>query len=135
MNNPKLLAVKSKDANEDELKYFHSSTYVDFLKRAQELDDSADFENEELEYGLNYDCPILENMYDFVKTVGGSSLTAAKVLNLRKCKVAINWFGGWHHAQRYGFFFLLGLPKCRIVICFIEYCPLTFGLLTVFVFF
>lgn len=84
------------------MKYFHSSSYVDFLKGVNELQECEleDTEEEQLEYGFSYDCPLLEGIYDVVKAIAGSSLTAAKLLVKNKCDVAINWCGGWHHAQR-----------------------------------
>ncbi|KAJ8922638.1 hypothetical protein NQ315_007670 [Exocentrus adspersus] len=96
----KFLVVKSLDATEDELKSFHSSAYIDFLKKVNDLEDFDEFEEEQLEYGLAYDCPILERSYDLVKVIAGGTVSAAKLLAREKCKVAINWFGGWHHAQR-----------------------------------
>lgn len=96
-----VLVVQSLDASEDELKLFHSSGYIDFLKKVNDLDDFEEFEEEQLEYGLSYDCPILERNFEFVKTLAGGSISAAKLLAKNKCKIGINWFGGWHHAQRY----------------------------------
>lgn len=99
---PKLiLTVLSQDATEDELRLFHSSDYVNFLKQVGDLNDSSEFEFEQEEYGLGYDCPVLPNIYQFVRVVAGGSLTAAKLLCSLKFRVAINWFGGWHHAQRW----------------------------------
>lgn len=97
----KVLIVQSSDATEEELKSFHSSAYVDFLKKVNDCDGISEFEAEQLEFGLGYDCPLLGDNFEFAKVVGGSSLTAAKLLNTGKFKIAINWFGGWHHAQRY----------------------------------
>lgn len=92
---------KSIPATEDELKLSHSSYYIDFLKIINDSDDLDQYYDEQEEYGLGYDCPILEKMYDFTRTIAGSSLTAAKLLISGKYKTAINWFGGWHHAQRH----------------------------------
>jgi histone deacetylase 8 len=100
-SNNKMLVVQSLDATEDELKLFHSSSYIDFLKSVNDTDDFDENGEEQDEFGLGYDCPLLERTYDFVKTVAGGSLTAAKLLAKSKCEIAINWFGGWHHAQRY----------------------------------
>lgn len=100
LNPNKVLIISKCSATEDELKTFHSSSYIDFLKKVNDCNDSIEFENEQLEFGLGYDCPLLAKNFDFVKVVGGSSLTAAKLLNTEKFKFAINWFGGWHHAQR-----------------------------------
>ncbi|KAJ3658656.1 hypothetical protein Zmor_010382 [Zophobas morio] len=100
MSSKKLLIVQSLDATEEELKLFHSSDFIDFMKRINDSDEFEKYEDEQEEFGLGYDCPILDKHYDFVKTLAGGSLTAAKILARGKCHVAINWFGGWHHAQR-----------------------------------
>ncbi|GLV35263.1 Histone deacetylase 1 [Carabus blaptoides fortunei] len=89
-------------ATEDDLKLSHSSYYIDFLKIINESNDLDQYYEEQEDYGLGYDCPILERMYDFARTIAGSSLTAANLLISGKYKIAINWFGGWHHAQRDG---------------------------------
>ena len=47
-----------------------------------------------------YDCPLIEGIYGFVETIAGASITAAQVLVDGLARVAINWCGGWHHAQR-----------------------------------
>lgn len=98
----KFLVVQSEDATDDELKSFHSTAYVDFLKKMNDVDveDTDEFEEELLEFGLAYDCPLLERNYDLIKCLAGGSISASKLLIANKCQVAINWFGGWHHAQR-----------------------------------
>lgn len=92
---------KSTPATEDDLKLCHSGSYVDFLKKVSKSDDLDKFYDEQEEYGLGYDCPILDRMFDFASAIAGGSLTAASCLTNKECKVAINWFGGWHHAQRF----------------------------------
>jgi len=47
-----------------------------------------------------YDCPLIEGIYRFAQTIAGASITAAQVLVDGLARVAINWCGGWHHAQR-----------------------------------
>lgn len=164
-------------ATEADLQTFHSTTYVDYLKKAQ---DSSDLEKltdseEVADFNLEYDCPLFKNVFDFARIIAGGTLTAADLLfpddlpkenviisenivpksylkfkqkggkdkdrsdvydlpsNLsmdeamvESCQspavlrrptarttpktvlsikpdfqtVAINWFGGWHHAQR-----------------------------------
>ncbi|XP_050425897.1 histone deacetylase 8-like isoform X2 [Adelges cooleyi] len=82
----------------EELTQFHSSSYVDFLKRVNDNDDSTlEAENE---FGLGYDCPILKDIWKFVTYISGASVTAAKALTTMKYNYAINWCGGWHHALR-----------------------------------
>jgi acetoin utilization deacetylase AcuC-like enzyme len=34
------------------------------------------------------------------KLIGGASITAAKYLNRSNNNIAINFFGGWHHASK-----------------------------------
>ena len=49
---------------------------------------------------LGYDCPIVEYLASLVALVAGSSISGAKELCQRTSDVVINWYGGWHHAQR-----------------------------------
>ncbi|CAF0915018.1 unnamed protein product [Brachionus calyciflorus] len=84
--------MKSDDKN---LKLFHSQEYIDYLKSCQD----EDHENEE-DFGIGFDCPFLENLYDYATTIAGSSLTAALLINQGLFNYVINWFGGWHHAKR-----------------------------------
>ncbi|GJQ75041.1 hypothetical protein Trydic_g9660 [Trypoxylus dichotomus] len=100
LNSNKILVVRSTKATESDLKQFHSSSYVDFLKKTNSACDLEKFEKESGEYGLDYDCPLLEKNFDFVSRIAGGTLTAATLLCRRISRVAINWFGGWHHAQR-----------------------------------
>lgn len=99
-----LLILKNTEASDVEVVSFHSTEYIDKLKSIssvqidQEYDDDGDDEQEE--YGLGYDCPVIDGIYDFVKAVVGSSITAARSLIDGSAHIAINWYGGWHHAQR-----------------------------------
>lgn len=98
----KFLVVQCEEATEDELKSFHSSAYIDFLKTLnnRDVEDIDEFEDELSEFGLAYDCPVLNENYYLVRCLAGGSISAAKLLAASKCQVAMNWFGGWHHAQR-----------------------------------
>lgn len=49
-----------------------------------------------------YDCPPLENLYDFIAVIAGGSVAGAKALVSGSVDVAVNFCGGWHHAQRDG---------------------------------
>ncbi|XP_050307960.1 histone deacetylase 8-like [Anthonomus grandis grandis] len=101
LSHQSIVAVQSENATEDELLSFHASDYVNMLKSLNSFDTNMDDVKEEhLEYGLGYDCPILNNIFDFVSCVTGSSVSGAKLLAAEKCKTVINWFGGWHHSQR-----------------------------------
>lgn len=84
--------VKSDDKH---LKLFHSQEYIDYLKTCQ-----TEYVDSDEDFGIGYDCPYIENLYDYVSTVAGASLTAAHLINQATFKYVINWFGGWHHAKR-----------------------------------
>lgn len=106
--------IKPVKASEDDLRLFHSQYYLDYLKNEctadisqsnidsnsdESEDDTSDVDDEQLNYGLGYDCPKIFNLWKFVRTIAGGTLTAAdQLLNGRK--IVINWCGGWHHAQR-----------------------------------
>lgn len=69
----KMEVINSEKASEEDLKQFHSSSYVEFLKKVNNCDNLEEYDEEQLEYGLGYDNPILEGMYNFVQTIAGSS--------------------------------------------------------------
>ncbi|XP_065208681.1 histone deacetylase 8-like [Planococcus citri] len=97
-------------ATTEDLCKFHSSLYIDFLRNISEnytktVEEDKDevveeFSNESEDYGIGYDCPIVEHVFELSSLIAGSSITAAKILCERKSDVVINWYGGWHHAQR-----------------------------------
>ncbi|VEN41453.1 unnamed protein product [Callosobruchus maculatus] len=94
----RFLVVQSADATDNELKSFHSTAYIEYLKNVGKTDSGA---TEDPEYfGLTDECPVLPNNDVLVKIIAGGSISAAKLLVAKKCNIAINWFGGWHHAQR-----------------------------------
>jgi len=106
---PNARVISPRAASEDELSRFHSREYVAALRRYGSYrgqDDDTEDDGDDLdevavnEYGLGYDCPVIPELFDFVSLVGGSSICAAKCLTNRMCDVSVNWFGGWHHAQR-----------------------------------
>lgn len=94
------MVVKSIKATENDLKQFHCSSYIDLLKETNSSNDLELYEEQLAEYGLDYDCPLLERNFDFVSRIAGGTLTASILLCRKISQIAINWFGGWHHAQR-----------------------------------
>jgi len=50
---------------------------------------------------VGYDCPAFKDIHDFMKKIAGGTLAAAEALMSGEYQNAINWCGGWHHAQRY----------------------------------
>ncbi|EEB14146.1 histone deacetylase, putative [Pediculus humanus corporis] len=96
---------KCEEATLEDLSSFHSFEYIEILKKIQNSSDLEDMMNcsEIADFNLGYDCPLFEGILDFVKLIAGSSLTAAKKLikkYMQNIPISINWFGGWHHAQR-----------------------------------
>lgn len=97
--------IESIAANESQLRSFHSEEYLNFAKYiSRELltqtDDQMndDFTNEE--FGIGYDCPPIPQLYELIAQIAGSSICAANAIITNACDIAINWFGGWHHANK-----------------------------------
>ncbi|XP_073493837.1 histone deacetylase 8 isoform X1 [Phyllobates terribilis] len=90
--------VKPKVATMEEMASFHSGAYLQHLRKVSEEGDNDDPET--AEYGLGYDCPITDGIYDYAAAVGGATLTAAEHLMEGRARIAINWPGGWHHAKK-----------------------------------
>ncbi|KAI2600016.1 histone deacetylase 8, partial [Homo sapiens] len=90
--------VKPKVASMEEMATFHTDAYLQHLQKvSQEGDDDHP---DSIEYGLGYDCPATEGIFDYAAAIGGATITAAQCLIDGMCKVAINWSGGWHHAKK-----------------------------------
>lgn len=92
----KLTIQCSKLATLDHLKLCHSEDYLNALSRITASDDEDDTGEE---YGLNYDCPKIPKLLEFSQRIAGGTLSAVDAL-INGSSVAINWCGGWHHAQR-----------------------------------
>ncbi|XP_067853011.1 histone deacetylase 8 isoform X3 [Heptranchias perlo] len=110
--------VKPQVASMEEMAMFHTDAYLEHLRKISE--DGDDDDPESVEYGLGYDCPATEGVFDYAAAVAGATLTAAQCLIDKKYQVAINWPGGWHHAKKdeaSGFCYLndavLGILKLR----------------------
>ncbi|KAJ7154689.1 hypothetical protein C8R46DRAFT_1118133 [Mycena filopes] len=81
-----------------DLNAYHTKEYLDFILDPKNVDSGDDGTKKEL--GLEDDCPPFEGMADYVRLVGGASLTAVKALQQPRCELAICWDGGRHHAQK-----------------------------------
>ncbi|KAJ7394883.1 Histone deacetylase 8 [Desmophyllum pertusum] len=92
--------VQPRRASARELSAFHSLDYIECLKQLTSGDDCEEIEEMPSEYGLGFDCPVFDDLFNCMSAVAGGTLTAAEMLNKRECSIAINWQGGWHHAQR-----------------------------------
>ena len=81
----------------NELAIFHSKDYIQSIFQAE---NGSLTNSQEEEFILGYDCPIFEDIFSFASSAVSGTLTAVDSLLQGKCMVAINWCGGWHHAQR-----------------------------------
>ncbi|XP_075411340.1 histone deacetylase 8-like isoform X7 [Tenrec ecaudatus] len=90
--------VKPKVASMEEMASFHTDAYLQHLQMVSQ--DGDDGHPDSIEYGLGYDCPATEGIFDCAAAVGGATITAAQCLIDGKSKIAINWSGGWHHAKK-----------------------------------
>lgn len=86
----KLEVIPPRICSSAELSHFHSIDYISALKNEDEL---------EL-FGLGYDCPVWNGIFDYCRIVAGSTLAACYELCKKQANITINWFGGWHHAQK-----------------------------------
>ncbi|XP_075396072.1 histone deacetylase 8-like isoform X6 [Tenrec ecaudatus] len=91
--------VKPKVASMEEMASFHTDAYLQHLQMVSQ--DGDDGHPDSIDYGLGYDCPATEGIFDCAAAVGGATITAAQCLIDGKSKIAINWSGGWHHAKNY----------------------------------
>jgi acetoin utilization protein AcuC len=80
-----------------ELEAFHAPHYLDALRRAGSGKLTAD---EALAVGLGTpDCPIFEDMYDYVALASGASVAGARMIIEGTADIVFNPSGGFHHAQ------------------------------------
>ncbi|XP_050391463.1 histone deacetylase 8 isoform X1 [Patella vulgata] len=112
--------VEPRQATDDELLGFHATNYIEFLHTLDDLSEEDKCGDEAEEFGLVYDCPIQDGVFHCASLVGGATITAAEKLVSGESDIAINWYGGWHHAHRdsaSGFCYIndvvLGILKLR----------------------
>jgi acetoin utilization protein AcuC len=87
--------VLPRQASLEELKRFHTTQYLDELRRAA----GGDLTVEGLRMGLGGpDTPVFKGMFEYGAWACGAGLTAADLLLQRKADVAFNLLGGFHHA-------------------------------------
>ncbi|XP_071022376.1 histone deacetylase 8-like [Oncorhynchus clarkii lewisi] len=91
--------VKPHVATIKEMAKFHTdSRYLEHLHKISQDGDNDDPQSGD--FGLGYDCPVVEGIYDYAAAVGGATLTAPQCLLDKRGEVAIDWSGGWHHAEK-----------------------------------
>ena len=85
-------------AAHDDLRFFHSDDYVDFLASVtpQNIKDHA---RDLKRFNVGPDCPFFHGLLDFCQASAGGSIGAAVKLNRQDADIAVNWAGGLHHAK------------------------------------
>jgi acetoin utilization deacetylase AcuC-like enzyme len=86
----------SRKMTKHEFLNFHRGNMIDNL--VYKTNDS-EIENQKLR-NLNEDCPIFQGVMEYCQIYTGASISAASNIINKKCKIAINWAGGLHHAKR-----------------------------------
>eukprot|EP00063_Salmo_salar_P037257 XP_014012092.1 PREDICTED: histone deacetylase 8-like [Salmo salar] len=90
--------VKPHVATIEEMAKFNTDAYLEHLhKISQDGDNDVPQSGD---FGLGYDCPVVEGFYDYAAAVDGATLTATQCLLDKRGEVTINWSGGWHHAKK-----------------------------------
>jgi len=96
--------VEPRPATDCEILGFHCADYISCLKSFDSFTDSEEIpeslSDEAEAYGLSYDCPQQTGVFETASLIGGASITAAEHLLSGDADIAINWYGGWHHAKR-----------------------------------
>jgi acetoin utilization deacetylase AcuC-like enzyme len=89
-----LKIVNPLKADEKILKTFHSQEYVNHLKKCtNEEDEEKIFNDTDDDFGIGYDCEIIENLFEFCQVVAGASITAAHLINIESANYCgINLF-------------------------------------------
>lgn len=124
-----VLFLNCDKVNDDVFQGFHSADYIEFLKGDVDVEDESSEEyglgnmnmetcngniNSSSKYNLGFDCPPLDKLYDFISVIAGGSVAGAKALVSGSVDVAVNFCGGWHHAQR----------DCASGFCYINDCTI-----------
>jgi len=89
-------------ATAEELTHFHSTEYIDFLRRINP-DNAQDFAKQLQRFNVGRtggDNPIFDGLFDYCCLYASGSIDGAKKLLTGKAQIAINWAGGLHHAKK-----------------------------------
>ncbi|KAH0704551.1 hypothetical protein KY285_018829 [Solanum tuberosum] len=102
----KMEIIQPFPATKEEIGWFHSSDYVEFLSSVSPeiVNDKYDsYQRRRFNVGSDsesFDCPLFYGLFDFCQTSAGGSIGAAAKLNRNEADIAINWAGGLHHAKK-----------------------------------
>lgn len=95
----KLVLIPPRKASLKEMCQFHCRSYLEAMRDREDEGVEDDDAGDDM-FGLDYDCPSFEGMYEFVEAVAGGTLAAVDALCRKSCSVACHWEGGWHHGHR-----------------------------------
>lgn len=101
----KCLLIEGLSASDSQMRSFHSEDYINFVKYISKnllTQNDEEFDEEFIsdEFGIGYDCPPIPQLYELMTYIAGSSICAANAIVKKRCDIAINWFGGWHHSNK-----------------------------------
>ncbi|KAK0402865.1 hypothetical protein QR680_016582 [Steinernema hermaphroditum] len=94
-----MTCVESPLASATDMKRFHTSEYIDFLRTVTPRRATL-YKDQISEFNLNVDSPLVSGIFDFCSMYTGGTIAAAQRLNRKESEIAINWSGGLHHAKR-----------------------------------
>ncbi|CAN4088074.1 unnamed protein product [Withania somnifera] len=88
-------------ASAEDIGWFHSADYVDFLSSVSPETLYENYDASHLRrFNVGSDCPVFDGLIDFCRASAGGSIGAAAKLNRKDADIAINWAGGLHHAKK-----------------------------------
>ncbi|XP_055827872.1 histone deacetylase 6-like [Solanum dulcamara] len=100
----KMEVIEPFPASKEDIGWFHSSDYVEFLSSVSPESLHDDYNSTQLKrFNLGSDCsdcPVFYGLFDFCQASAGGSIGAAVKLNQKDADIAINWAGGLHHAKK-----------------------------------
>jgi acetoin utilization protein AcuC len=87
--------IETRPATESEVLRFHTSDYIEALKRASSGESRGDFA-----YGIGPgDNPVFPGLWAWSQLHAGASLQCAEMISAGKVRIAFNIAGGLHHAE------------------------------------
>lgn len=94
-----VMLIQPEPTSRHELLQYHALDYVEMLLNGASC---ALTEVDLSRFGLEYDCPVFEELAEYVRYIAGASITAARALTRydKSVSIAVNFDGGRHHAKR-----------------------------------
>nr|XP_027197933.1 histone deacetylase 8-like isoform X1 [Dermatophagoides pteronyssinus] len=90
-----------KPLQENQLRKFHSIEFLDYVRKiSANNSDELNDDDDENDFGINYDCPPFADLFKTIGYLAASSIAAANAIITKQFSIVLNWFGGWHHGHR-----------------------------------